>query len=134
MLADPALRSGAWQLCETAGWEDNQSHRRLVAWTWTGERRWLIAVNLDDSTAAATIRTPWTDLGGTSCTLTDPTRHISFSRSGNDLTNGLFVELAGRDWHLFRVQRGEEVQVQPAAVTAPAVRKERVTASANPRR
>ncbi len=103
VLADPALRSGIWQLCERSGWDDNESHRGVLAWTWTGAQRWLIVVNLDDETAAAMISTPWTELNGASCLLTDPTHHVTYNRSGDDLANGLFVELAGGDWHVFRV-------------------------------
>jgi hypothetical protein len=37
------------------------------------------------------------------CHLTDPTQHIAFLRSGDDLVDGLFVELDAWQCHMFRV-------------------------------
>jgi hypothetical protein len=35
--------------------------------------------------------------------LHDPTQDVSFERSGDDLNDGLYVELRGWGWHLFHV-------------------------------
>jgi hypothetical protein len=35
-LRDPALRSGAWRLCERSGWPGNDRWSQLVAWCWEG--------------------------------------------------------------------------------------------------
>jgi hypothetical protein len=49
------------------------------------------------------VRTPWAELRGRQWQLTDPTRNIAFQRSGDDLVNGLFVELDAWQWHIFRI-------------------------------
>jgi hypothetical protein len=64
----------------------------------------LIVVNLSDGLRAGEVRTPWADLRGRQCHLTDPTQHITFLRSGDDLVDGLFVELDAWQWHMFRVE------------------------------
>jgi hypothetical protein len=61
-------------------------------------------VNLSDGTAAGEVRTQWADFRGRQCHLIDPTQHIAFVRSGDDLVNGLFVELDAWHWHMFRVE------------------------------
>jgi Alpha amylase, catalytic domain len=108
--ADPTFRSGRWQLCERSGWPGDDRYEGLVAWCWEGDTRWLIVVNLSDGTAAGEVRTPWTDSRGRQWQLTDPTQNVAFERSGDDLVDGLFVELAPWKWHMFRVEsttRGE---------------------------
>jgi hypothetical protein len=37
--------------------------------------------------------------------LTDPTHAVSYERAGHDLVDGLYVELAAWDWHLWRIDR-----------------------------
>ena len=49
------------------------------------------------------VRTPWADLRGRQWHLTDPTRNIALVRSGDDLVDGLFVELDAWNWHMFRI-------------------------------
>src|SRR5207249_8137956 len=92
---------GRWQLCECTGWDDRFMH--LVAWCWDGESRWLVVVNLSDVTAVGQVRAPWDDLRGLSCRLEDATNGVTYERSGNDLCDGLYVELGPWRWHLFRV-------------------------------
>jgi len=53
---------------------------------------------------AGEVRTQWAYLRGRQCRLTDPTRHLAFVRSGDDLVNGLFVELDAWKWHMFRIE------------------------------
>ncbi len=103
-LADPALRSGTWQLCEVGGWPDNPSQASLAAWCWTGARRWLVVVNLGEDTAAGMVRTPWHDLRGKDLLLGDPTHARTYDRAGGDLADGLYVELGPGEWHLFRLE------------------------------
>jgi hypothetical protein len=103
-VADPTFRNGRWQLCERSGWPGDDRYQDLLAWCWQGDRRWLIVVNLSDGTRAGEVRTPWVDLRGRQCHLTDPTQNIAFVRSGDDLVNGLFVELDAWKWHMFRIE------------------------------
>jgi hypothetical protein len=103
-VADPTFRNGRWQLCDRSGWPRDDRYQDLLAWCWQGDTRWLIVVNLSDGTRAGEVRTPWADLRGRQCHLTDPTQNIAFVRSGDDLVSGLFVELDAWKWHMFRVE------------------------------
>jgi hypothetical protein len=103
-VADPTFRNGRWQLCDRSGWPGDDRYQDLLAWCWQGDTRWLIVVNLSDGTRAGEVRTQWADLRGRQCHLTDPTQNIAFVRSGDDLVNGLFVELDAWQWHMFRVE------------------------------
>ena len=49
------------------------------------------------------MRTPWADLRGHIWQLSDPTHDTTFARAGDDLVDGLFVELDAWQWHLLRV-------------------------------
>jgi Alpha amylase, catalytic domain len=102
-VADPTFRHGRWQLCDRSGWPDNNSYENLVAWSWDGDHRWLIVVNLSDAPATGRVRAPWPDLRGRRWRLTDPTQNTTLDRAGDDLTDGMFVELDARRWHLFRL-------------------------------
>ena len=108
-VADPTFRHGNWQLCERYGWPGDDRYQNLVAWYWEGDTRWLIIVNLSEDTAGGMVRTPSDDLAGRLWNLTDPTDPtplgppISYTRSGEDLINGVFVELDAWQWHMFRI-------------------------------
>ncbi|MET0965525.1 MAG: alpha-amylase, partial [Nakamurella sp.] len=102
-VADPTFRTGRWQLCDRRGWPGNESFANLVTWSWNGDTRWLIVVNLSETTATGLVGLPWPDLTGHRWQLVDPTRNITFDRTGDDLVNGLYVELAAWHWHLLRL-------------------------------
>jgi glycosidase len=104
-LSDPTFREGRWQLCDRSGWPDDDRYRNLVAWCWEGDTRWLIIVNLSDDIAAGLIRAPWPDLRGRTWNLTDPSHltAMDYTRSGDDLVDGLFVELDAWNWHMLRI-------------------------------
>jgi glycosidase len=104
-LADPTFRHGSWQLCDRSGWPGDDRYQNLVAWYWEGDTRWLIVVNLSDESAAGRIRIRSDDLGGRLWNLVDATHPTpsSYARSGDDLINGLFVELDAWQWHMFRI-------------------------------
>ena len=100
----PAIvHDGEWRLGETRGWPGSESWRSLVTWSWTGESRTLVVVNLGAETAAGHVSVPWDDLRGRQWRLADPTTGETFERSGDDLADGLYVELAPWGWHLFAV-------------------------------
>ena len=102
-VADPTFRDGHWRLCDRSGWPGDDRYQNLVAWCWEGDSRWLMVVNLSDGTAAGLVRTPWPGLRGRQWHLTDPTQNIALVRSGDDLVDGLFVELGAWNWHMFRI-------------------------------
>ena len=66
--------------------------------------RWLVVVNLSESVAAGLVRVPWSDLRGRRWTLVDPMQQVRFVRDGDDLVNGMYVELDAWCWHLFRIE------------------------------
>jgi len=102
-LADPTFRTGTWRLCDRWGWPDDHRFERVVAWCWEGATRWVVAVNLSDESAAAMVRMPWADLSGRPVRLVDPTNDVAYERDGDDLVDGLYVELPPWGWHLLRV-------------------------------
>jgi len=63
-----------------------------------------VVVNLGADRAAGHIRTAWEDLRGRDCRLVDPTQDATFDRRGDDLVDGLYVELAPGAWHLLAVE------------------------------
>ncbi|MCZ4553525.1 alpha-amylase family glycosyl hydrolase [Gordonia rubripertincta] len=115
VLRDNTFRTGRWDLCETRGWPDNPTSQDLIAWTWTGttgdeakrssthSSRWLVVVNLSAETASAAVSVDWDDLRGKEFELVDGTRDLRFTRRGDDLRRGMFVELGPWLWHLLRI-------------------------------
>jgi hypothetical protein len=100
----PAFREGLWSLCEVSGWPDNESFRNLVAWSWqiNGER-YLIAVNLSDSTAQAHVHVPWAGRADGNWQLKDELSGAIFERDGNEMVSpGLYVELGPWNYHFFQ--------------------------------
>ncbi|MET0475777.1 MAG: alpha-amylase family glycosyl hydrolase [Mycobacterium sp.] len=79
-LRDDVFRTGAWSLCEISPLPGHDSHERLVAWCWEGERCWLVVVNLGATDASGRVR-----------------------RSGDDLRGGLLVELGPWQWRIVEV-------------------------------
>ena len=111
-LANPTFRNGNWELCDRSGWSGNSSFENLVSWCWDGEQRWLVVVNLGNETATGLVRAPWQDVRGHRWRLVDPTQDVAFDRDGDDLVDGLFVELAAWRWHLLRLDPTAEGQDQ----------------------
>jgi hypothetical protein len=112
----PVFRDGEWKLCERCGWQDNNSFRNLVAWSWVkGDDRRFIVLNLSDSVVQARVRVPWGEVRDETWRLTDTLSGTSYDREGEEmLTPGLYVELGPWDCHFFRCTRtreGESVSV-----------------------
>jgi hypothetical protein len=99
-LRDNTFRSGAWSLCDASG----SDAAALVAWCWEGDRRWLVVVNLGAAPASGKVRVPWVDTAGRTYRLHDPIAGVSRSCSGDELSNGLPVDLGPWQPHLFGVE------------------------------
>lgn len=99
------MHRGAWRLCATSGWPDNQSHENLVAWSWSGpEGRSLVVVNLSDQPAQGRIWLPWDDLEGRPWAFEDELAGLTFERDGGDMaTSGLYVALDPWGSHMLRL-------------------------------
>jgi hypothetical protein len=104
VLAHDVFRNGRSRPATTSGWHDNPTWQHLVAWCWEGSSRWLAVVNLGDVAAAGRVATPWTDLRGRRLRLVDAAGGTTFDRGGDDLVDGLHVELGPWAWHLLHVQ------------------------------
>jgi hypothetical protein len=113
LRANTFPRTGSWATAEIIGLADNSTTADLLAWTWHGDTRWLVVVNLGDQVASGLVRTSWHGPGALDpqlvaqvdeVDLVDDTRDLRYRRSAADLTDGLFVELGPRLWHLFRVE------------------------------
>ena len=104
IIDNPAFRQGDWRLCERSGWPDNSSFEHLVAWTWRHtDDRWLVVVNLSDSTVQGGVRLGWDDIGGRQWQLSDLLSGVSYERAGNDLSSeGLYVDLGPWAYHFLR--------------------------------
>ena len=99
IAAGAAVREGDWRLLTCTGWPDNDTHRNLLAWSWTtADTRHLVVVNHSAGPAQGQVPLPWADLGGRSRRLTDLLTKETFDRNGDELiTPGLYVGLDA--WH-----------------------------------
>lgn len=98
-------RRGEWRRLTPTGWSDNDTHTRLLAWTWTApDTRHLVVVNHGDHPSQARIPLTWDGLRGHSHRLTDLLTARSYDREGDELAGpGLFVALEPWQAHLFEV-------------------------------
>ena len=100
-LGDGMVQNGRWQLAGTGGWAGNDTWRNLVAWSWHGETRRLVVVNLGDAPASGHVSLAWDDLRGRPWRLDDAATGESYERSGDELHDNLYVALDAWGWHLF---------------------------------
>lgn len=103
-IDSPVFRDGQWILCERTGWPDNPSFQNLVAWSWAkDDDRYVIIVNLSDTTSQARVRIPWNDVQGESWRLSDPISGATYDRNGDEmLAPGLYVELGPWNCNFFQ--------------------------------
>ncbi|WP_328745129.1 alpha-amylase family glycosyl hydrolase [Streptomyces sp. NBC_00285] len=100
--AAAAVRRGDWRQLTPTGWPDNDTHRDLLAWTWThADARHLVVVNDCDRPAQARLPLPWDDLRGHRHRLTDLLGGGTYDRDGDELADsGLFVSLEPWGYHV----------------------------------
>jgi hypothetical protein len=105
IVREAQMRKGEWKLCETHGWPGNTNCKNLIAWCWNKSRkRHVIVVNFSDAPAQGRIRIPWEDMRGKKLKLDDLLSGNTYDRSGDEIQNeGLYVDLAGWGYHLFRI-------------------------------
>jgi glycosidase len=106
-IDNPVFRDGQWTLCDRTGWPDNSSFQNLIAWSWVkDDDRYLIVINLSDSTSQARITMPWGDIRGETWRLTDALSGASYDRDGNEMQSaGLYVELSPWNCSFFQCGR-----------------------------
>jgi len=100
------VRQGEWQLLECTGWPDNDTHRNLLAWSWTGgDSRHVVVVNYSGQQAEGRVRLPWNDLAGRSWELAELLDSTTYERNGDELMDpGLYVDLGPWHWHMLSVR------------------------------
>ncbi|POX49881.1 alpha-amylase [Streptomyces sp. Ru71] len=120
--AAAAVRRGEWHLLETTGRPDNDTHRSLLAWSWTAaDARHLVVVNHGAHQAQGRVHLPWDDLRGAGRLLTDLLTGQSYDRDGDELADaGLFVDLPAWQAHVLTVPvpDPDPDTLRTAAVTA----------------
>ena len=104
-IAETRIGSGDWRLCECTRGSDD-SHRQLVAWSWSRPGgRHLVVVNLAPTRAEGWVRLPWDDLAGRTWSLADRLTDGRVEHSGDTLaTDGLCVNLDGWGSRLLAVE------------------------------
>ncbi|WP_371673102.1 alpha-amylase [Streptomyces sp. NBC_00289] len=103
--AAATARQGEWRPLIPSGWPDNDSHRGVLAWTWThADARHLVVVNYADRPAQARLPLAWDGLRGHEYRLTDLLTARTYDRQGDELTDpGLFVALDAWEGQVFAV-------------------------------
>jgi glycosidase len=115
LASSPLIKLGEWKLCPHTGWVDNVSSEHLLCWSWhrNGETL-LVVINYSEQRSQGRIVLPWNDIGGVSWRLVDLIKGDAFIRSTAELlTNGLFVDLPGWDFHLLWFSRKFEESDHP---------------------
>lgn len=100
VLRDSTFRRGDWSLGDTG---DSST---LVAWCWRGDQRWIVVVNLGVEAASGSVRVPWQDMSGGDYRLLDPIDGTHTRCTGEMLRDGVAVDMAPWQWHVYRVERG----------------------------
>jgi hypothetical protein len=100
--AAASVRRGDWRPLTPEGRPDDDTHRNLLAWTWThADARHLVVVNDSDRPAQARLPLPWEDLRGRVCRARDLLTGAVYDRDGDELTDsGLFVSLGAWGCHV----------------------------------
>lgn len=103
----PIFRDGHWSLCDRTGWPDNATFKNVIAWNWVkDDERYLVAVNLSESTVQCRVQVRWAGAGGGSWQLIDELSNATYERDGDEmLSPGLYVELGPWNYHFFRCLR-----------------------------
>ena len=84
------------------GWPDNQSAKRLLAWSWTrADGFTLVVVNLSPEPADGMVHLPGLALAGRRWQLTDLLDGAVYQRDGDDIAaHGMYVARAGWAGHV----------------------------------
>lgn len=95
-------RDGVWSRCAVTGWPDNQSAKRLLAWSWTRAHGFtLVVVNLSPEPSDGMVHLPGLALAGRRWQLTDLLDGAVYPRDGDDIAaHGMYVARAGWAGHV----------------------------------
>lgn len=101
LRAEP-FRAGQWRLCDPAGWADNESAGRLVAWAWVAPAAWaLVVVNLSDTPSQGRVALGWDGIAGRTWSLADALSGERYERDGSRMAaEGLHIDLPAWGAHI----------------------------------
>ncbi len=106
-VTQPAYQQGDWMLLEVLpAWKANTSHANLTAHSWkhSGTCR-LVVVNLMPTQSQGIIYLPHLEVAGRRWVFDDVLNSETYFRDGDELAmRGLYVDLPGHGYHLFRVE------------------------------
>ena len=97
-----AVRDGVWSRRAVAGWPDNRSAERLLAWSWAvADGFTLVVVNLSPEPADGIVDLPGVALAGRPWQLTDLLDGTVYQRDGDDMVeHGMYVARPGWGVHV----------------------------------
>lgn len=108
LLDEPVFHDGEWRLANVdPAWDGNGSNADLLASSWSDAEgvRFLVVVNLSDSSSQGYLALPYPELTGRTWSLTDTLGPERYERDGNGLVDhGLYLDLAGWARNVFRVE------------------------------
>ncbi len=106
-LDDPVFHDGQWVFLEPReAWPGNVSCNNFVAYGWAlGEERRLVAANLAAGSSQCFLPLELPELAGHTWELQDLLSTAQYERDGDDLlARGLYLDLPGFGYHLFKLQ------------------------------
>ncbi len=113
----PIYQTGKWRLFDVQpAWEENGTHKNLLAYGWDkGEEYRLIIVNLTPEWSQGKVNLKaWNGFSEHDWRLTDSLHDAFYYRRGDQMIgDGLYIELAPYDAHIFRFER---IVVSPSNV------------------
>jgi hypothetical protein len=120
VLADPVVHDGDWRLVDVVrAWAGNDSHERLVTFTWStagGELRYVAVVNLADTRSQGYVTLPDAGLAGAQLVITDELGPERYEREGSDLLrDGLYVDVPPWGHNVFAVTPASAARVSSDA-------------------
>lgn len=107
IIALTEFHEGDWSLCPVGGWEDNQSCRNILGWSWKFENKiCLAAINFCENPSQGFVYLPQLKLSGFSWRLVDMFSQEHYIRTGDELeVRGLYVGLESWGFHFFQIFR-----------------------------
>jgi Alpha amylase, catalytic domain len=102
----PAVRNGEWSLLEnTPAWEGNWTADCFVCFAWDmHQERLLVVVNFAPNRSQCYLRLPFWGLRDHAVLLRDLMGRYTYERDGTEMSErGLYLDLAGWGYHVFRV-------------------------------
>lgn len=103
----PVFHEGKFNICSTYGWQDNNSHVNLLAYSWEkNDEKRLVIINFSPFPSQGYVKLPeeWS-FDHDNLILSDPIKNEDFERFTSDVVkDGLYVGLEPGDYHFFKLK------------------------------